>query len=838
MVDKKSIRDWLNEPIDIRFKIPDILNPIITHDYEFVTLKVTPERNIRNYNNEIIFDALSDLYEPLSKRLGRQKFLSLKLHYKPLPRIYYDILYKPDEVTFYFTVPKEWENLFKQKIDRAWEHSAIEVVQELPKFNIEKTIAAEMTYLRNSVFSMKTDKDDNDPLNDQLTIVDYMKEGDRLRVNLCMEPTSLKDWFDQCDDAYNQIKKGQMPRKPYELLSNKKELFWRTVEVIIRELADVVLGIFDDSGTEYTAPKDPMLEMLMSKGHLSPSTNHKMGSHSFITTIHVLSESDDEQRRDTNLRTVCNSYKSLKQDNELVRQEITGGVLGKRLRDIFERRRIWSPSPNIMSNKECGKLVQLPTAGLQERYPIPNISTREFEIPSILFDSSKGYPFAYYTYKCKESLVHIPYNDPDELCLPTVAIAGMGQGKTKGMAANTALELFLNGFSVIAVDVAKGEMMNEILSVLPKDKLDKVVYLDFSNKDYPIPLDWCEVRLYNQRTAMQRLTSELAYFLKSTADPAGDRTRMYLELAAKTVFSVPGTTIFDIPMVLKSKEHRHKLLAKIDDPGVKAEWMDYETLSDIQQREFYRPVLFRLNTIMGDQALKNILCQPSKTDENNEPLINFRKWMDEGYLVLIKAKKTAFGEQGLNDLMAFITAKVWLAALTRDEDQEYRPCAYILDEPQQYLSGSANHFEQMFTESRKWRLKLFFLFHSWVQLKQSDKDLARLLKSALCHWHIYSTSEEELKEMKAYIKPYDIDEALAVKKHWAINHLRIGGDYCTFIARMLPPPSDRLPNVDNSNIPLDHSMRYGTWYEIVEKELHDKERSLLYALADERRHKK
>jgi hypothetical protein len=453
-------------------------------------------------------------------------------------------------------------------------------------------------------------------------------------------------------------------------------------------------------------------------------------------------------------------------------------------------------------------------------------------------DKSKGIPFGYYPYKCKEYLVHIPCHDHEELCLPTVGIAGMGQGKTQGLASNYALEAFMKGYSVIAVDVAKGEMMNQIIPAIPPDRLDKVVYLDLSNKDYPIPIDWCEVRLYNQRTAMQRLTSELAYFLKSTADPAGDRTRMYLELAAKTVFSVPNTTLLDIPMVLKSKEHRSRLLAKIDDPGLKELWMDYETLTEPQRREFYRPVLFRLNTIMGDQALKNIICQPAKLDYNGQPIINFRKWMDEGYLVLIKAKKTSFGEQGLNDLMAFITAKVWLTALTRDEDKEYTPCLYILDEPQQYLEGSATHFSEMFTESRKWRLKMMFLFHSWVQLKTTDKDLARLLKAALCHWHIYSTSEEELKEMKAYIRPYTVEEALGVKRHWAINHIRVDGDYYTFTSRMMPPPSKRLPRYDHGDIALEHSKKFGNWYEDVENQLMDKERSLLYAMVDDKRRNK
>ena len=81
--------------------------------------------------------------------------------------------------------------------------------------------------------------------------------------------------------------------------------------------------------------------------------------------------------------------------------------------------------------------------------------------------------------------------------------------------------------------------------------------------------------------------------------------------------------------------------------------------------------------------------------------------------------------------------------------------------------------------------------------------------------------------MKSYIKPYTIEEASEIKRHWAINHLRIGGDYHTFVTKMLPPPTDRLPKYNNNSLAEEHSKHFGTWYEDVEKELQAKERILL-----------
>ncbi len=91
----------------------------------------------------------------------------------------------------------------------------------------------------------------------------------------------------------------------------------------------------------------------------------------------------------------------------------------------------------------------------------------------------------------------------------------------------------------------------------------------------------------------------------------------------------------------------------------------------------------------------------------------------------------------------------------------------------------------------------------------------------------FVNKEDELKDMKSYIKPYTIEEALEIKRHWAINHIRANGDYYTFITKMLPPPSDRLPTFNNENIAARDSKRFGRYYQEVELDILERERILL-----------
>jgi hypothetical protein len=824
--------------------------PIIFDKTEYTTFHIIPERSIRNYNNLSIISALSSLYKSKRDRiipetitktiripgLGQLDLTIPKpvIHYVEPSRLWFEIIYTKDSVDFYLSVPSDWKNLIQQKINLAWEGSAIEPIDRVP---IDINRPWSINYLRlkrNHILSIRTDRDDNDPLTDQLTLVDSLSTDDLARVLIVLEPSNFQDWIFECNETYRKIQEGILPKPRYELVENRQLLFWGALEFLLRNTADFIVGLISEGPTELSRPRDAQLDLIMKHGRLSNDTMYKMGSHPIKASILLMGSSSNTYNAYTSIKTLANSYSTLSADNELLPRDPSGPNT-KILARINALKDLPARYSNILSDKEAAKLIQLPTAGLQDKYPITSISTKEVAIPNIFTDYKSGVPIGDYSYRGVHKTVYLPYKDPDELCLPSVVIAGMGQGKTQGFASNYAIEMFRRGFSVFAVDVAKGELMSQVTAVLRPEELKKVVYLDFSNPDYPIPLDWVEVKLYNKRVSSQRLTDELSHFLRDTSDPVGNRTRMYLELAAKTAFCIDESTLLDIILILKDATYRNTVLKKIKDPGLREQWNEWDTLTEAQQREFYRPILFRLNTIMGNDLLKSCICQPGKLDDSGLPIINFRKWMDEGYMVLIKASKSLLLEQGLNDFMSFLTAKVWLSALTRDEDKEYRPCIYILDEPQQYLSGSANHFSQMFTESRKWRLKLVFLFHSWIQLKQQDKDLARLLRSALCHWHVYSTSEEELKDMRPYIKPYTIDEAMSIKKHWAINHVRAGGDYYTFLAKMMKPPRDRLPHKDNSYLALKYSEEFGTPYNDVAEYIRSKERLLLSAQSDKRK---
>lgn len=793
---------------------------VIVEKTKYITFRLIPTRETHNRSTATVVNAIYDLYESLLTRL---RLRSLKIYYRPEHRAFFDIVYGVDKISFYLTIPLAFKDLLLQKISDTWTGLACEEGSIAGDFDIPETLISELKYRRSDIFSIRTDRDDNDPLNDQLGVVEYMKKGDLLRVSIEFIPNNRKDWQDTASDLYKEIKEGKLPGRKDQILDNRGVKILKKIDWGFKTISEEILSLVTENEVTISEPVDAQLQILMNTGKLSSSTTYKLSAPTFTTNIFVVSQSSDPQRRETNLRSVTNSYKSLNADNELVSKPVPKSqyprilnYLNRKELSLIEhvRKDLTQLGPNIMSVKEVGKLIQVPSAGLQDKYPqLESIDTKEVKAPGIFLAESSGVPFGYYTYRMKERVAYLPINDYDELCLPRAVIAGMGQGKTRGYAANFCLEMFFKGFTVFGLDVAKGELLEECLWAIPPELLHRVIVLDYSNVDWPIPTNWSEAISYNSRMASERLTSELCTFILDKKDMDHYRTRKYLELAGKTVFSKGSSTILDVLLVLTSESYRARILKTIKDPGILRDWADFDDMTLGMRRQIYDPILYRLNTIMGQKVLKNIICQRDKLDINGDSLLDFRELMDGGenggYLVILNARKTDLSKQGMSDFVSFLTAKIWLSALTRDPNSELRPCFFVMDEPHQYLRGSLEHYEQMVTESRKWRLGLVYLFHSWSQLRKESKEFVDILTSALPHYHIYSTSTNELRAMSDIIKPYTVEEAARIKRYWAINVLRAQGEYHTFITRMIEPPHKRLPRYNNKDLPSIHSREYG-----------------------------
>jgi hypothetical protein len=271
-----------------------------------------------------------------------------------------------------------------------------------------------------------------------------------------------------------------------------------------------------------------------------------------------------------------------------------------------------------------------------------------------------------------------------------------------------------------------------------------------------------------------RLAKVLVSFFDTGADELGFQTARFIKAG---IFAMQTTRLAEMLRLFEDKAYSLDCIGKMDDGIYKSTMAQFWNESEGRQRQILSPIFSRLEVLLGDEFLS--ACMDSDQSLDMLDVLRMKK------AVVFDVKKTDLGEEGVDLIVNLLTVKIELAMTAREENDQ-TPFWIVFDEPHQYLR-SHKTWMRLAVESRKWRVGFVWLFHEWSQL---DRNLRRIIKSALPHYHIYPTSKEIWGDMIDIVYPFKLDDCLKLKRFHAINALRIGGDPITpFIAHMAPPPS-------------------------------------------------
>lgn len=364
----------------------------------------------------------------------------------------------------------------------------------------------------------------------------------------------------------------------------------------------------------------------------------------------------------------------------------------------------------------------------------------------------------------QEVSVFLPTTNHDELCLPRCVIGGMGTGKTKGFGSNLAVEAVRNGMGAVVIDPARGEIGDEVESVLDPGQ---VVRIRFGTS--PIALDWREAK--HSKNVLNRLANELVSFCEAASEEAGAQTVRYMRMAAK---AAPDGKLSNMVRALTDLVYLKSIL-----PGMRSQdqedWQEFVKMSDARRAQIAAPVLNRFDVIRGD----DYLCECLDATDG----VDLVELLDKPRVIIFDIPKSELGTEGVDILASLIATKLDLAMVLR---KTKFPVFVIQDEPHQYQRG-ARIWKSAAVESRKWRFAYVWMFHSWEQIPRS---VAMIIQDAGAQYHLYTSSKATYRALAEEIKPFELEEAMKTPTHWAINVIKAGGTTATpFLAHMSPPPS-------------------------------------------------
>jgi len=292
--------------------------------------------------------------------------------------------------------------------------------------------------------------------------------------------------------------------------------------------------------------------------------------------------------------------------------------------------------------------------------------------------------------------------------LYTVGKSGSGKSKLLELLIKTDME---EGKGVGVLD-PHGDLVDNVLEFVPKERMKDVIYFDPADIDYPISFNPLEN--VDEEYKMQVTLGFIQIFKKLFGSNWSDRLEHVLRYVVLALLDSPNTTVLSILKMLTDKNYRQNIVSRIKDNVVKNFWVsEFAAWSEKFDAEAITPLLNKVGQFVSTNMIRNIIGQPKNK-------VNIREVMDNQKILLMKVSKGLLGEENSSLLGSMIITKLYQAAMSRaDEKEEFRKDFYFyVDEFQNFATDT---FAEILSEARKYKLNLTIAHQYMGQVSDSIK---------------------------------------------------------------------------------------------------------------------
>jgi hypothetical protein len=389
-----------------------------------------------------------------------------------------------------------------------------------------------------------------------------------------------------------------------------------------------------------------------------------------------------------------------------------------------------------------------------------------------------------------------------------------GVGKTTFLQ-NLALQDMLNGDGFAFID-PHGDVADEMLSIIPKERTEDVIYFCPSDTDYPLGLNMFEFDP-NRPEQKDFLIQESLNMLYKLYDPnkqgmIGARFERIFTNAALLLMADPkGGTFIDIPKLLIDEDFMKEKLQYVSDQNVldfwTKEWPNAQKSNDAGEVTSW--VVSKFGSFVSNEMMRNIIGQTKSS-------FDLREIMDNKKILIVNLSKGLTGEMNSKLLGMIFVMKFQAAAMSRaDVDKSQRPdfCLYV-DEFQNYSTDS---FADIMSEARKFGLNLIVANQFTSQLSEEVRDAVFGNIGTIVALRVGIEDAEFLA--KQFSPSFDVDDLQRIPNgNAAVRTLIHGVPTQPFSLAGLPPL-----DVNNKELSLAlkqlSAAKYGRPKVIVDKEI-------------------
>lgn len=329
------------------------------------------------------------------------------------------------------------------------------------------------------------------------------------------------------------------------------------------------------------------------------------------------------------------------------------------------------------------------------------------------------------------------------VCGPT------GTGKTS-LLLRMILDDVEAGRGVAAFDPAKGDLIRDLLDVLPASSGDRLVIVDPDERSAPPAINLLDPAVHGG-TAHDVAAAVTSVMSKVWARWWGHRTADICYHGLLTLAHLPGSTLAQLPRLLSDSTWRAKQvqaatnrLGAWEGNTLGEFWEGFDGLPAGQRAGLVAPLLSRLRLVLAHPLANSLFGVPATT-------FRFAEILDGGVL-LARLPKGVLGEDGTRLIGSLLLAGLWqaTAARARIREADRLDASIVLDECHNFLHLPIG-VDDALAEARGLHTS-FVLAHQY--LGQLSSDMAEAIDANARNKVYFALAPKDAVDQAHHVRPY------------------------------------------------------------------------------------
>jgi hypothetical protein len=598
-------------------------------------------------------------------------------------------------------VPDSKKSLFETQIQSTF--SDVKISEKKDDYNIFNEtgdfVGSYAEFSTDDIFPIKTyDNYDYDPLKIILNSFSKVdKNGEGAAIQIIVKPASKE--IDLYKRVLKEVEKGAKLKEAYEKADTS------------------FMGIFKRVGKEIISgekKKEDDKKLGDSQQNIIEGIKLKTDAPLAIVNVRIMASSNSREEAGAILSDIESSFNQFEntKGNKFRFKRIEGSELLKMSRDFSFR--IFNEKNDLVLNlKELTTLFHLPENDFSEASQLKQ--SNAITAPAPLDLPTNGILLGTNVHRNVRTPIRITAEDR----LRHFYIIGQtGTGKTTLLKTMIRQDI-LNGEGVCMID-PHGSDIQEVLSFIPPERYDDIIYFDPSHTERPMGLNMLE---YDRKFPEQKtfVVNEMLSIFNKLFDmktAGGPMFEQYFRNAVMLVIEDPetGSTLLDVSRVLSDKVYRELKLSHCKNPIVVQFWKE---IAGKAGGEASLANIVPYITSKFDVFLSNEIMRPIVSQEKSA--FDFRDIMDNKKILLVNLAKGRLGDINSNLIGLIVVGKILMAALSRVDSfgEELNPFYLYIDEFQNVTTDSIS---TILSEARKYKLSLTVAHQFIAQLDEKIKN--------------------------------------------------------------------------------------------------------------------